>query len=196
MRLIWIRVVFFSLVLMLVGCVTPGNLEKDRLSLNEAFFPKRIEESLYIKFEETPGVVSARTSTMVASGGLFIPIEGQGSVNVTPISMEIAKEVFGLKYNDVTFIKPKESPKFYGLLIYAQAETESMYGGHTAKVQVRLKDHNNIQLYSGSSEVEVRAIRYAQEAPMRRAFYRAYHSILREMECYLEKVCAKEKELK
>lgn len=183
-----LKALFLIIPITLGGCVTPGDLRDDRVSLNREFDAEKITDSLYVSFSEMPGVLSASSGTMVATGGYFIPLESSGTLNVDPIAKYRAKEVFTLKFAYVTFDRPSKG-NYYRMVIGAKAETDSMNGGHTAWVACELYDPLGELIYNGEAEHEILDIQYAQNEPMQRAFYRAYHEILRDIECKLNNHC-------
>lgn len=179
-----LKLAFISLVL--TGCAT-GTLQKDISAYSSAYNPTKNDETIYVNFIYLPGIASARMSTMVPAGGIFVPIEGHGSVDCDPIARDMVVQVFSLKFAEVVLGEPaKNNGHPYKILeIDATASTSSMNGHHTANISGTFTDAQNSLLFQSQTEHVVDDWQYAQEDSMQRAFYGAFHKLLVRYDEYL-----------
>lgn len=150
--------------------------------LNKDFKPIKNDHSLYIEFKSLPGEVSATSHTQYFSNTF--------SFDANPIVKNMANIVFPLKFNKLVY---GEAPKdlktgFYVLQIDAEANASAVDGGHTAKLNTVFLDANKNILVTSKAEQVVYSAWIAQKKTMTRAFYRAFHDILKEIEIYMKNI--------
>ena len=164
------------LALLLTGCATLGSLKSDRIELNEAFYPKVVTANLYVEFKSLPGVISETTYTQFTSN--------TSSFDADLIVIEVAREVFALKFPNVVIGHPprNNSEPHYKITVNAKANANKYNGAHVSYLEIKLVDENSDLIIELKEEQTVYDLMYAQPKPMKRAFYRSYHSVLRKID--------------
>jgi len=178
----------FVLLFLIQGCVTTGNLQSDIKKLNKKTNVQIIDSDIRITFKNSQGILNKSLSTAIPAGGLFIPVSNSKSLDVDKIAKEMAEQAFYLKFSNVCMniscINKYEEQYFVD--ITTNADTSTLNGSHTANVKAVLYNSNNEQLLESEAEEVIFDWRYAQEGSMKRAFYRAYHKIIMEIDEYFK----------